>query len=60
MKPTRQSTNNYVKIQFKDIGVLTKHLKEVALDTRSHNPIYENREWDELCQKHGVYGLEGK
>jgi hypothetical protein len=25
MKPTRQSTNNYVKVQFKDIGELTKY-----------------------------------
>ena len=32
MKPTRQSTNNYVKVQFKDIGELTKYENEMLED----------------------------
>ena len=56
MKPTRQSTNKYIRIHFEDVGILTNHLKEVVLDTQSHNPTYESMEWDELCQKHGICG----
>ena len=32
MKPARQSTNNYVKVQFKDIGELTKYENEMLED----------------------------
>ena len=56
MKPTRQSTNKYVRIQFEDVGVLTNHLKEIALETKSSNSTYGDMEWDELCQRHGISG----
>ena len=56
MKPTRQSTNKYIRIQFEDVGILTNHLKEVAKELYSPMPHYNEMEWDELCQKHGVCG----
>jgi len=56
MKPTRQTINKYIRIQFEDVGELTNHLKEMALDTRPRQSRYDELEWDELCQKHGIDG----
>ncbi len=56
MKPTRQSTDKYVRIQFEDVGELTNHLKEVALQTQSNQSRYTNNEWDDLCQRYGICG----
>jgi hypothetical protein len=56
MKPTRQSTNKYIRVQFEDVGELSKHLKEVASETQSGKSVYLDREWDELCERHGICG----
>ena len=56
MKPTRQSTNKYVRIQFEDVGELTNHLNEVALETQSAGSDYSDETWNELCQRHGIDG----
>ena len=56
MKPTRQTIDKYIRIQFEDVGELTNHLKEMALDTQSRQSRYNELEWDDLCQKHGIDG----
>jgi hypothetical protein len=56
MKPTRQSTNKYIRVQFEDVGELSKHLKEVASETQSGKSVYLDGEWDELCERHGICG----
>ena len=64
MKPTRhlhgaaldKAMQKIVRIQFEDVGELTNHLKEVALDTQSRQSRYEETEWDALCQRHGIDG----
>ena len=56
MKPTRQSTDKYVRVQFEDIGELTNHLKEMVVDTQSNNSTYNSMEWDDLCQRYGICG----
>ncbi len=56
MKPTRQSTNKYIRIQFEDVGILTNHLKEVAKELGLGRPDYTDETWNELCQKHGIDG----
>lgn len=56
MKPTKQSIKKYVRIQFEDVGELTNHLNEVALETQSAGSNYSDHEWDELCEAHGIDG----
>ncbi len=64
MKPTSQlhgaalkaAMDKIVRIQFEDVGELTNHLNEVALDTRSARSTYSNDGWDDLCQRHGIDG----
>jgi len=56
MKPTRHSTNKYVRIHFEDIGELTAHLKELSEETKAPKSTYNDEQWDDLCQRHGIDG----
>ena len=64
MKPTKhlygaalnKAMEKIVRIQFEDVGELTRHEDEVLIDTRSSNSTYDTEQWDDLCQRHGVDG----